>query len=129
MGAPYLAPAHLDDFDRASAFATDDVVHVMYHHGANWLSVYEQPGAVDWGNMPGNGHPMTVKDEQAWETTVGHQAVLVIDHGGMVLTVVSAAPADEMMRAATSLPPTPEPAMSTRVQRGANNLVRSFGLG
>src|SRR5262249_56785164 len=127
--APYVAPAHLDDYDRMSAYATDDVVHVMYHHGTNWLSVYEQPGAVDWDNMPNNGHPMTVKDDQAWETTVGHQAVLVIDHDGMVLTVVSAAPADDMMRAAISMPPTPEPSMSTRVHRGANNLVRSFSLG
>jgi negative regulator of sigma E activity len=129
MTPPYVAPAHLDDYDRASAYATDGVVHVMYHHDANWLSVYEQPGSVDWGNMPADGHPMTVADDQAWETTVGRQAVLVIDHDGMVLTVVSAAPADEMMRAATSVPTPPAPTMSTRVQRGANNLVRSFGLG
>ena len=73
----------------------------MYSHDADWLSVYEQPGTVDWSSMP-PGRTMTVQDNPAWEATVGRQVVLVIDQDGMVVTVVSSAPTDAMMRAATS---------------------------
>jgi negative regulator of sigma E activity len=129
MEAPYVAPARLDSYDRRSVFAGPGVVHVMYAHDGEWLSMYEQPGAVDFARLPANGRMMTVQDDPAWETTIGHQAVLVIDHDGVVVTVVSAAPPDDMMRAATSVPePTPLP-MSTRMQRGAANVVREFGFG
>jgi anti-sigma factor RsiW len=126
---PYVAPAQLDGYARRSAYASGGVVHVIYNHDGVWLSVYEQPGTVDWSRMPANGKTLTVQDRAAWETKVGDQVVLVIDRGPMVLTVVSSAPADDMMRAATSVPPSSEPSMATRMQRGAANLVRSFGTG
>jgi negative regulator of sigma E activity len=129
MEAPYVAPARLDSYDRRSVYARPGVVHVVYTHGGDWLSMYEQPGTVDWSQLPPNGRMMTVQDDRAWETTIGDQAVLVIDHDGMVVTVVSAAPTDDMMRAATSVPEPAELPMHTRMQRGAAAAVRDFGLG
>lgn len=59
--------------------------------GGTLVSMFSQPGAVDWSRMPG-GEKVQVAGQEAWTAVQGDDHVLVIERDGIVVTLVSAAP-------------------------------------
>lgn len=129
MASPYSAPAQLDGgYQRRAVYHGDGVVHVVYGRGGSVVSMYEQPGRLNWDTLPSEGKRVRMGEIEAWESNQGRQMVVVIDQQSVVVTIVSTAPAEETMRLAASVPPPPPPTLAERARHGAAEAVRSFGL-
>jgi len=70
----------------------DGVVQLFYSDGLFSLSVFEQPGLVDWSSLPDGGHPSSVASERARWYASDAGSVVVWGRDGLALTGVSDAP-------------------------------------
>lgn len=72
------------------------VVQLFYSDGLFNVSVFEQPGELDWGALPAGGTDSTVSDNRTrtYETAAG--TVMFWNTDGSVYTCISDAPADEV---------------------------------
>ncbi len=72
------------------------VVQLFYSDGLFNVSVFEQPGELDWGALPAGGTDTHLADErtQSYETAAG--TVVFWDVKGSVYTCISDAPVDEV---------------------------------
>lgn len=103
-------PAILDDIgpgmEREAIFQLDDVVQVRYSDGLHTISVFHQPGEVDWDAMPESGEMEMMDLGPVWSTTMGDVDVLVAERGDLIVTVVADGDMDhEMSMMATKMVP------------------------
>ena len=63
----------------------DGVVQLFYSDGLFSLSVFEQPGLVDWSSLPDGGHPTSVASERARWYSSDAGSVVVWDRDGLAL--------------------------------------------
>lgn len=102
-----------------------DLAAVVYRDGAVDVSVYQQPGSLDWSGLP-PGEVATVGDHAVW-FGAGHPVVAVTQRGDLVVTVVS----DERPAVLTAVAGMPEwrrGATWDRVHDACQRLVRVFAL-
>ena len=83
------APASIDGMDRAGVFQQDEVVQVRYSDGAHAISVFHQPGEIEWDSMPGHGEMMMMDDQPAWHGVVDRMDVFVVQRGELMVTIVA----------------------------------------
>lgn len=96
VGAPYAAPGdlpgHRGPLSRRALYDGDELTLVVYGDGRALVSVFEQPGHLEWDDLPA-GRLVTVADRQVWvgEARVEGAAapVAVTEVGDVVVTVVS----------------------------------------
>lgn len=96
VGAPYSAPtvmgADRETLSRRAVYDGDDLTVIVYDNGSAVISVFEQPGRLDWGAMP-PGRTGTHGGRTVWSPTARSSgrdpAVLVAQIGHLVVTVVS----------------------------------------
>lgn len=103
-------PAVFDDLGhgmaREAIFQSDDIVHVRYSDGIHAVSVFHQPGKVDWDDMPDMGSVEMMDDEPVWTSTMNDVEVLVAERGDLIVTVVADGDMDhEMTMMASSMVP------------------------
>lgn len=80
------------------AYANGDVVQAVYGDGVHHLSVYLQPGRVDWGELDPTGDDTTEMDDgPVWHGSADGMEVLVAERDDRVVTVVADPGMDEMM--------------------------------
>jgi hypothetical protein len=114
------------DFERVHGFVgRDGMVHAVFSDGEAMVSVYEQTGAVAWGDMPPGATAMDVAGAPAMGLRAGAEEVVVVDRGGRVYTVVSGGDHDRLMAMVLALPDR-ERSMMDRVRDGCRSLVGSF---
>ena len=87
----YAAPAAVlgnrARLSRRAMFDGDDVTVVVYGDGRSSVSVFEQPGWLEWDALP-EGAIRWIGERRVWERD-GSPAVLVAEVGGLVVTLVS----------------------------------------
>lgn len=87
----YAAPAAVlgnrARLSRRAMFDGDDVAVVVYGDGRSSVSVFEQPGSLEWDELP-DGAVLWIGDLRVWERR-SSPAVLVAEVGGLVVTLVS----------------------------------------
>ena len=78
------------------------VVQLFYSDGLFNVSVFEQPGQLDWGALPSGGTDAHVSDERtlSYETAAG--TVMFWNVQGSVFTCISDAPVDQVSAFVTS---------------------------
>jgi MucB/RseB family protein len=100
----YVAPSSAGEgFHLVARYRQGDgVVQLFYSDGLFNVSVFEQPGELDWGALPSGGTDKTVSDNRtlSYETAAGTVMFWNID--GSVYTCISDAPADEVAGFVTS---------------------------
>lgn len=102
-----------------------DLAAVVYRDGAVDVSVYQQPGRLDWDALP-PGEVALVGDGEVW-LGPGTPVVAVTQRGDMVVTVVSAdRPA--VLTAVAGMPEWRRGATWDRVHDACQRLVRVFAL-
>ena len=93
-------PAIMDEIDgmaRDAIYMRDDVVHVRYSDGSHDVSVFHQPGSVDWDDMPDMGKVDMMADGPVWRGVLDGQTVVVTERGDLIVTVVADGDMDEGM--------------------------------
>lgn len=96
---------------RESVFMRDDVVQVRYSDGEHDVSVFHQPGDVDWDNMPSMGKVDMMADGPMWSAQIDGRTIVVTERGDLVVTVVADDGMDDAMAMHAS-------AMVPEVERG-----------
>jgi sigma-E factor negative regulatory protein RseB len=80
----------------------DGTIQLYYGDGIFTLSLFEQQGTIDWGSLPaGTSLKMNGDQTRVYETATSSVAVWS-DHG-LIVTAVSDAAPDEVLRAARSI--------------------------
>lgn len=96
VGTPYMAPMAMgvdrETLSRRAVYDGDDLTVVVYDTGSAVVSVFQQPGRLDWGGMPpgriGDHGGRTVWSPAA-RSGGREPAVLVAQIGHLVVTAVS----------------------------------------
>lgn len=102
--------------------------------GRTLVSMFSQPGAVEWSRMPGDGEQVLVAGQEAWTSVRGGDHVLVIERDGIVVTLVSAAPladgGSELLDLVDERAPRPEdPSLWERAKVVTDGLGDLVGIG
>lgn len=141
LDAPYVAPASLAPADRQGELARlagydgDGAVQVLYSDGETEVSVFQQEGSLDWAALPDTGDRRRLDGRDAWVGTVtaaggdAESAVVVVDRGSVVYTVVTDANVDAALTVAGELPDPPAYSFGQRAQKNLEELARRIGLG
>lgn len=125
----YVAPPGLIgtavQLSRQEVWDGTDLAAVVYRDGPVDVSVYQQPGRLDWDGLP-SGEVVMVGDRAAWFGT-GSPVVAVTQRGDLVVTVVSAdRPA--VLTAVAGMPEWRRRSTWDRVHDACQRLVRVFAL-
>lgn len=127
---PYASPATLaGGYERVAAFRRDNVVHLLYSDGLHGLSVFVQPGRLDRGRLPDGGRSVRVPGGDAHRFTWAGGEIVTWQSGPVVRTVVGDAAPDDVVAAARSLPPAPEPSVLGRLRRACRQVAEVLSGG
>jgi hypothetical protein len=114
-------------FEPMALYAAPDAHQLVLSDGEAMVSVFEQPGRVDWASLPEGGEMMMMGDDQAWHRTGDDGEVVVVERNDHVLTVVSGEPADAVMTVADEMPVSQRRSFADRVADAMRELARAFG--
>jgi hypothetical protein len=132
MPPPYAAPQALPSgYVRELAFRDepDGVMHLVYARGDRHVSVFAQPGAVDWEALPEGGSMGTVGDSPMWAMGSEQMAMVVVERAAVVYVVVADGAHDEAMDVVDELPEPPAPSLADRASSVCSALLEQLGLG
>lgn len=124
------APQVLDEgYVRQGAYRHDEVLHLLYTDGLYNLSLFEQPGRLASGAMPGSGETVDIDGASGRLYPWAGGNVLVWRSGHLVLTIVSDAPANHLVEAARSVEPSGagSPSVVQKVRRMGGALLDPLG--
>lgn len=89
-----------------AVFQSDDIVHARYSDGVHAVSIFHEPGEVDWAEMPADGDMEMMDDGPIWRSSMGDVDVLVTQRGDLVVTIVADGDmADDMVTMASTMVP------------------------
>lgn len=102
-----------------------DLEAVVYRDGDTVVSVYQQPGRLDWDRLPA-GEVVAVGDDPVWFSP-GRPVVAVSERGDLVVTVISADRA-AVLTAVAGMPGWRRGATWDRVHDACQRVVQVFAL-
>ena len=91
----------------------DDLAQLYYTDGVLSVSVFEQPGRLDWSVLPPDGDTVEIGGRPARRYALPVGEAWVFERGGVVYTCVGDAPADEVAAIAADVS-APEPSRAAR---------------
>ncbi len=125
----FLVPTELDGgYELVAAYRTPSGVHLFYSDGRFGLSVFEQRGTVDWSELPTPGERIEVGQNDGWRWTdsrIGGRVVVFTD-GDLAVLIAGDESGEAVLRAAASLPPTPEPSLGDRARALAGATIEQL---
>ena len=97
----FTAPDGFEGFSLVYARRHGNLAHAMYTDGVRDISLFEQPGRIDWDRLPGGGQLTLIGSDRAWTGMVAGQTVTMVEREGMVYAIVASAdaPMDDMSTA------------------------------
>lgn len=124
-------PAIMEDLGHGMAldavYQYDDLVQSRYSDGDHVVSVFHEPGSVDWEAMPDMGETSMMEDDtMVWRGSIGDVDVVVTERGDLVVTVVSDGDMDDDMAmvASTMVPEVDSsPSWWSRLKDAPGNLL------
>jgi hypothetical protein len=125
--APYRAPPSLGGgYRRVGVYRRDGVVQVVYGDGVYGLSVFEQPGRLDWSGLPAAGRAITVGGHRARSYAWPGGQLVTWEAGGSTFTAVGDGPPGEIVRAAASMRSARALSAAQRLRQTARELVETL---
>lgn len=115
-------------FELVGAEVGDGVLQAVYSDGSTFVSVFEQRGQVDWGDLDG-GEWIDVGGERAWRAVVQDTEVVVLERGAIVYTLVGPAPGNVAATLSRDMPAPPPPGFWDRVREAGRGLLDAFAFG
>jgi hypothetical protein len=134
-----VAPDQLDEmgvparlasgYERRSGYAgSGDVTHIVYVKGTIIISVYEQPGLVEWDALPPGGVSVQVGAEPMWDRAGPAEEIMVAAHGATIFTLVSVGGHDAMVEVFEAMPAPAGLSMSGRMSQMCRSVVKQFSF-
>ncbi|HEC08903.1 MAG TPA: hypothetical protein ENI86_04940 [Acidimicrobiales bacterium] len=124
------APEYMDgDFRLMYAEKKGDMAQAMYSDGIRRISLFEQPGRVDWDSMPDDGEMMNIDGATAWHGAIRGYDVLLTERGGMVYVLVGSGNSEPAMEEMTTKMPGADSSVWHRLIGVCEQTVDFFGLG
>jgi hypothetical protein len=120
-------PTLAGGFVPMAAYAGATADQFVYSNGTTTVSVFEQPGRVDWSRIPEGGSMMMMGDDKAWHRQDASSDVVVVERGDHVLTVVSDATGTGVIDVADEMPVMGHRSFTDRLRDGLRELARAFG--
>lgn len=111
MDDPAVLASLGDGMDRLAVYARDDLVRTVYSDGSHEMSVFHEPGVVDWEGLPSDGEMVEDGAVKTWTGVRDDTVVAVAERGDLMIVVVADAEmgADEAkekaMHAVEMVPP------------------------
>jgi sigma-E factor negative regulatory protein RseB len=125
--APYRAPTTLDgDYQRVGVYRRDSVVQVVYGDGVYGLSVFEEPGHLNWAALPPAGRAVTVAGHRARSYAWPGGQLVTWEAGGSTFTAVGDGPVGEIVAAAASIRGARSLSTVQRLRQTARELVETL---
>jgi hypothetical protein len=125
ISRPYTAPHELAGYTLVDAYRAPKGVQLLYEKGSYGLSVFEQEGDLDFGELPDHGTRMKIDGSPAWRWDAGmaQGRVLVVERGALVVTLVGDESGAAVRAAAEALPGSPDVALETRLRRACGQAL------
>jgi hypothetical protein len=123
LPAPYDAPTTLAGYRLVEAYRSMGGVHLLYRKGDYCLSVFEVAGSIDWSALPPNGTAIEVRGERAWRWDDADGRLLVVEHDGVVVMIVSDERGDLVVDVADALPQSRELPLRARVKQSVSRAL------
>lgn len=120
-----------DGMELSAVYARGQLVLLSYSDGEHAVSVFEQPGVVDWQEMPDDGEMKPMADDSmSWTKDMEGTEVMVISSGDTVRTVVADPGMGPMVDSVMSMADGADggPSIGERLRRAAAEVVGLFGL-
>lgn len=127
LGSSEEAPEALaDGYERMGVYRSGNVLQVLYSDGVYDLSLFQQEGRLRRSDLPPSGERVTVGGATGWRYPWPGGQLVMWSAGGKVFTAVSDAPADQVLTAVRSLPPSPSRELSLlgKVKRACEALMQ-----
>jgi hypothetical protein len=99
MDDPAVLTSLGDGMDRMAVYARDDLVHTVYSDGSHEVSVFHEPGVVDWESLPADGEMIVEGPVKTWTGVRDETVVAITERGDLMVVIVADADmgADEAM--------------------------------
>ncbi len=120
----------MSDMPLVAAWHDQTVVQLVYADAAGPISVFRQAGSLDGTRMPDGVEAMKVSGMSAWSIEMHNLAVVVVDAGDAVYTVVGKSSViDHVMTMAGAVPPVHRSSsLWDRTTRGCHRILDDVGL-
>ncbi len=124
------APEYIDgDFRLMYAEKKGDMAQAMYSDGIRRISLFEQPGRIDWDSMPEDGEMMTIAGSTAWHGAIEGYDVLLTERRGMVYVLVGSGASEPAMEEMSAKMPGADTSVWHRLIGVCEQTVDFFGVG
>jgi negative regulator of sigma E activity len=121
------APSRLAaGFRRVGAYRQGGVVQLLYGDGLYDLSLFQQHGRLDAGDLPAQRRAVRFEGHRAWEFSWPGGEGIVWTSGRTVYTLVGDVPPDELLTVASSVPVHPSTSVAHRLRQACRGVVESF---
>lgn len=113
-------------YQREGAYRQGDVVQLVYSDGLYDLSLFEQQGALDPGDLPAQRRTTTFDGHHAWAFSWPGGEGITWTGGRTVYTLMGDVPPDELTTVAASVPLHRSTSVAHRLRQACRGLVESF---
>jgi hypothetical protein len=114
------------DMVLSGLFQREDLVHARYSDGVHVVSVFHQPGEVDWDAMEGDGQVTMMPEGAVWTGEIDGNDVVVTERGDLVVTIIAddAVGSDMAMAVSEMVPPMEmRESLWSRLRKAPSNLL------
>ncbi|MBK9179533.1 MAG: zf-HC2 domain-containing protein [Acidimicrobiales bacterium] len=127
-GGRFRVPVRLGGHVLGSASVDGDLLQARYTDGLTVVSLFEQPGRLDWSTLP-PGQRVSVDGHDSWVARVGQSFVVITERGDLTLALVGPGPAERLLALVPALPEPPPPSLGDRLRAVGHDLVDTFSFG
>jgi hypothetical protein len=113
-------------YRRLGAYEQGGVVQLVYSDGLYDLSLFQQQGGLDSGDLPAARRPTRLAGHPAWAFSWPGGEGIVWTAGRSVYTLVGDVPPDELTAVAASVPVHRSTSVPHRLRQACRSLVQSF---
>lgn len=123
---PYVTPMRLaGSYERVGVYRQADAVHVLYSDGLYGLSVFEQPGRINWDALPA-GETVRIGGGRGHRYSWAGGHVVLWESRSTAWTVVGDGPLDQVVAAARSLPSARSLSTMQRLRQHSRRFVETI---
>ena len=101
--------------------------HAVYSDGSLQVSVFEEPGRVNWEALP-QGDRIELDGSPGWHGSVDGYEIVVVQRGRHVYTIVAEPTPDAMMDDVSTAMPADDASVLDRIRDASYDMTRVFGL-